>query len=229
MSNPLIEKIRKLLALATSDNANEAAAAAAKAQRLMVEHSIDASQLGDGQTEEKVARSGEPLITFGAKLPSWLDNLSAGLSRMNHVYSFIARQSDGSRGIVLIGTPTDVENVRFLFAYLRSEIERLAQKHARGGGRAYANSYRIGATVGALEAMKKEVASVRASTPGEALVRIDARYEEAKAVMSGVAMKKRGGGSVGSRDGFVAGVAAGRHLHGSKPLGAGGVRMLGGK
>jgi hypothetical protein len=45
MTETLIEKVRKLLALAESPNENEAALAAEKAQELMLRHGIDMAQV----------------------------------------------------------------------------------------------------------------------------------------------------------------------------------------
>src|ERR1700761_1021538 len=142
MSSTIIEKIKKLLALATSDNANEAAAAAAAAQRLMTEHQISQSALG-GEAEESARRESDPLFSSGERIPGWLNVLSAGICRQNSVFSWSTRDDTGAKCVKMIGRPSDVANARFLFAYLRSEIERLAQKHAVGGGRSYAENYRL--------------------------------------------------------------------------------------
>lgn len=58
VDDKLIERVKKLLALATSSNEHEAAAAMAKAQALMAEHNISigklaASELGDAVVDSK--------------------------------------------------------------------------------------------------------------------------------------------------------------------------------
>lgn len=58
VDDKLIERVKKLLALATSSNPHEAAAALAKAQALMAEHNISigklaASELGDAKVDSK--------------------------------------------------------------------------------------------------------------------------------------------------------------------------------
>ena len=73
--------------------------------------------------------------------------------------------------------------MRYLYAWLTSEIERLAQRHAMGKGRTYANSYRWGAVVGCLAAMGDASRTARAKATGEALVRLDARAIESQAVL----------------------------------------------
>lgn len=56
-SNPIISKIKKLLALATSPNENEAKAAARKAQELLVAHNLDmqAVERHESDYDEKTA------------------------------------------------------------------------------------------------------------------------------------------------------------------------------
>jgi hypothetical protein len=46
----VLGKIKKLLALSTSSNVNEAATAAAAAQRLMLEHKLTEADVSDAQT-----------------------------------------------------------------------------------------------------------------------------------------------------------------------------------
>ena len=122
----IIEKIKKLLALATSDNAHEAAAAAGMAAKLMAQHQIAEAELIGG-IEEKATKEIDPLFA-GKTLPGWLNILSAGLGKQNSVYTWLHRKSDGTSHVCIAGRPSDVANVRFLFAYLHSEIERLTQK-----------------------------------------------------------------------------------------------------
>jgi hypothetical protein len=222
----VIDKIKKLLALSQSSNANEAAVAAATAQRLMAEHSIAAAELV-GAIEEKASKEVDPL--FAAKaLPLWLNILSCGLCKANGVYSWAERCADGVTRIYLAGRPSDVANARFLFAYLRSEIERLAQVECPRMGRSIKDAYRKGAAIGALDAMKKVTEEVRATATCAALLKVDGRLADAR---SAAALRgkttTRNAAVRGDRSAFERGKAAGSHLHGSAQIGAAGGRMLG--
>lgn len=221
----VIEKIKKLLALSNSSNANEAAVAAGLAARLMAQHSIDAAELG-GDVEEKAGKEVDPM--FAAKtLPLWLNILSAGLCRANHVFSWAERCADGMTRIRLAGRPSDVANVRFLFAYLRSEIERLAQAECPRMGRSIKDAYRKGVVVGALDAMKKATEEVRATATGAALLKVDGRLAEARTAAALGKTRSTSRVGAGDTDAFLRGRTAGGHLHGSAQLGAAGGRLLG--
>jgi hypothetical protein len=222
----VIEKIKKLLALSNSANANEAAVAAGLAAKLMAQHQIDAAELG-GEVEEKAGKEVDPL--FARKtLPLWLNILSAGLCKQNHVYSWAERCADGVTRIYLAGRPSDVANVRFLFAYLHSEIERLTQVECHKAGRSIKDAYRKGAACGALDAMKKATEAVRATATGSALLKVDGRLADARAAaaLRGVTTARMARVR-GDREAFDRGMAAGGHLHGSAQIGAAGGRMLG--
>jgi hypothetical protein len=221
----MIEKIKKLLALSQSSNANEAAVAAAAAQRLMAQHQIAEAELG-GEVEEKAAKEVDPL--FEAKtLPGWLNMLSAGLCRQNSVFVWVHKRADGKSYVCICGRPSDVANVRFLFAYLRSEIERLVQVECRGKGRSIMDSYRKGAVVGAIEAMDAAREEVRAQATGAALLKVDGRLAEARAAAALGKTKPAARVGLADAGAYYAGKTAGGHLHGSAQLGAAGGRLLG--
>ena len=95
----ILQKVKKLLALGTSDNENEAKNAMKLAQRLMLEHSIRTSDI------EKCEFESAGVITCG-RAPTWLKrlldiigfNFSCVVGRAMHVenrrsytYTFIGR------------------------------------------------------------------------------------------------------------------------------------------
>ena len=89
--NPIIDKIRKLQALATSSNVHEAAAAAAMAQKLIERHKIEAHLLND--IEQKPATD-QPIIdrvihTFdGPIVTTWVLTLASGICAVNGVKAY---------------------------------------------------------------------------------------------------------------------------------------------
>lgn len=74
--NKVVDKIEKLLALAGSDNENEAKAAMMKAQELLAKHKIDKGQIGRREEEEN------PVIylSAGPFKEEWTSMLSAVIS-----------------------------------------------------------------------------------------------------------------------------------------------------
>lgn len=140
----VLDKVRKLLRLAESPNANEAAAAAAKAQSLIDEHNLSAAllSLDEGATDdediEDFSRKGAPLDEQPV-LHRWRLSLASAVARANGCRVYF---SGGS--IALVGRPSDAETTRYLFGYLAREVERLCDKEGRGCGRTWRNNYRLG-------------------------------------------------------------------------------------
>lgn len=241
---PIIEKIRKLLALSKSANPNEAATAAALAQKLMAQYRLEPHDVND--PVELTARDPKPLIVWASVRPPpvWLGMLGANLATLNGCACVIERTGYREWSVWIAGQRTDLEALRYLFAWLLAEVTRLTEKNFRAHmtpetykaglaryGRSFARdlklSYRLGVVTGALDAMKKAEAEARAAAPG--IVKVDTRLQEAGMILRA----QFGEGREDNREVRVnraaieAGRAAGSHLHGSKPLGSGGTRMLG--
>lgn len=178
----IVDKVRKLLRLAESPNANEAALAAAKAQELIDQHNLSAALLA--LEDEAGAEPDEPIEDFrgkGAPLytesrDSWRWRLA---SVVMHANSCRGYKADGA--IQIVGRPSDVETVRYLYAYLAHETDRLVERDGRGCGRTWRNNYRIG-VVSAIagkftqqrERFKAEQRKIAAgSGDSQALVKVD--------------------------------------------------------
>lgn len=151
MSNAaLLDRVRKLLSLAKSDNVHEAAAAASKAQALITRYQLDPTRLDDrvSPTPLKVAVH---LLWEGTKSrhDGWTINLACGVARTNRLRPYLSWMIGGRACIMGIGDPSDAETARFLIAWLIGEVERLYRESKpdgldRGEGRAWANSFRLG-------------------------------------------------------------------------------------
>lgn len=127
-SPEVIEKIRKLLALAGNNpNEHEAAAAAAKAQALMLEH-----DLASGDVEAKVDprvsgvdRTRHTLRQHG-KPGNWKIALYETVARTSDCYVWVGEYSGQ-----MVGRRSDIEMAEYLFAYLVSQLERLQQEFGK--------------------------------------------------------------------------------------------------
>jgi hypothetical protein len=144
--NALLGKVQKLLRLATSSNQHEAALAAAKAQEL-----IDENNLADAllQLDGAAVEADEPIIDYGSR--EALDDSSPGkLIRWRTALASRLCTVNGCRlwrdhGILhIVGRPSDVSAVRYLYGYLAFEVERLAKVNGSGCGRTWLNNYRLG-------------------------------------------------------------------------------------
>ncbi len=194
----IIDRIKKLMRLAESSNANEAANAAGQAQRLMEEHRIDQAvlDLGDEEPEgddEPIVDHGNAPLTVSGRMPQWKVSLSVALASANACRCYVGWKWDSAkhahkRTLCLVGRPSDVATVSYLFGYLSKEIDRLTRLNARGRGRTWANSYRLGAVAAIRkrlrEANKEARDNARKRLEGQttalvkmdqALARLDAR------------------------------------------------------
>lgn len=157
-----IDKALKLLRLAKSSNEHEAALAASKAQEVMDKYKLDISSLEyDKQDAERDSEQvkdfgyGDPLIEFSHLSDNrWLLSLATTVARSNQcriIYSKI----DGVTGnlgkeikrgatIKIVGHPSDVQVVRYLYSYLRNEVERLIKENCVGNSISYKRGFGLG-------------------------------------------------------------------------------------
>jgi hypothetical protein len=143
-----ITKAVKLLRLSQSSNPNEAALAAGKAQEI-----IDRYKLGalSADFDDNGHNPDEPIKDFGSdpiepsgRLATWKWRLFSTITAQNQCKGYVSR-SAGGKGLAIIGRPSDAQTVRYIFGWLRAEVDRLAEKECRGFGITYANNFRIGA------------------------------------------------------------------------------------
>ena len=167
----LIEKIRKLLALAESPNEYEAQLAAEKAQALLAEHNLSMSQISDRRSEDEFEMDGE-LMTLSRP---WRRRMAGAVARMyfcKYFYEFVYQDAPNrSCGYIrydkhcFVGARHNVEIAKIMFEYLESAVERMASEGAR--------------TVPSRE-RSRYVTSFRYGAVGRVTARIYERIEEAK-------------------------------------------------
>ena len=125
---PIIDKIKKLLALAHSSNEHEAALAAGHAQRLLSEHNLAMTDIEAAHRPDKADR----METSVAKtLPKWLRHLSAGVSS---AFDCQAVHHPAAGKMTFIGVGADVQVAVYTFTYLdrtvRSLCSTFMKRHA---------------------------------------------------------------------------------------------------
>lgn len=210
----VLAKVQKLLRLATSSNANEAALAAAKAQELIDKHQLAATLLAMDAVEPMKGLDDEPIIDFekaGApldaakKLDRWRGSLASAVARSNACRIYYSGSEIG-----LVGRPSDAETVRYLYGYLSREVERLATESGQGMGRTWRNNFRLGVVETIHKKLYEQRRKFESETRAEAraagstalaridraLATIDKRGESVDAwVKSNLKLYARGGGS----------------------------------
>lgn len=124
-TNPVIEKIRKLLALSNSCNEHEAALAASHAQRLLSEHNLAMADINTEQKPEKADR----IETAAAKtLPKWLRHLTAAVSS---AFDCRAIHHPANGKLTFIGVGADVQIAAYTFSYLDRSVRKLCVSYMK--------------------------------------------------------------------------------------------------
>lgn len=141
-----MEKAAKLLRLAQSDNPNEAALAAARAQEIIDRYKLNAAALAseaEGTTAEEaeeIRNYEDDPLSYESRKVTWKIVLAMALAEANQCMAY----THGA-DICIIGRPSDVAIVRPFFTHLTGEIDRLTEKHCKGNGQTYRNNFRLGA------------------------------------------------------------------------------------
>lgn len=236
----VLRRVRALLAKegAEGTTPEEVAASLALAQRLLEREGLTRESLAlggsaDAEPEEDMVKCPDPLEGTGGKLAVWKNYLGVILTKENGCAGY-----RGPDGLILIGRPSDIQVIRYLFAYCAREIDRLAKAYCKGCGATYANNFRLGCVDAIAKAIKTqkdaERAAQRAVVTGSALlvldraiIAMDQRAKDADAFMrTGVRLRTRTAASVrGDAGARAAGRAAGASIY---PGGAPGKSIAGG-
>jgi hypothetical protein len=121
----IIDKIRKLLALANSGNEHEAALAASHAQRLLSEHNLAMADIEpdfNPQSADKVETA------IPKTLPKWMRHLSAGICTAFDCQA-IHHPADGK--MTFIGVGADVQIAAYTFSYLDKTVRKLCSNYMK--------------------------------------------------------------------------------------------------
>jgi hypothetical protein len=123
--NPIIEKIKKLLALSNSCNEHEAALAASHVQRLLSEHNL---AMADIETSPKPEKADKVETAVAKTMPKWLRHLCSGVS---DAFDCQAIHNPSTGTMTFIGVGTDVQIAAYTFTYLDKTIRRLCAAYMK--------------------------------------------------------------------------------------------------
>lgn len=121
----IIEKIKKLLALANSSNEHEAALAASHVQRLLSEHNL---AMTDIEASHKPDRADKVETTVAKTLPKWLRNLSAVVSI---AFDCQAVHYHTTGKMTFIGVGADAQVAAYTFIYLDRTVRKLCVNYMK--------------------------------------------------------------------------------------------------
>ncbi len=122
---PIIEKIKKLLALANSCNEHEAALAASHAQRLLAEHNLAMADIEAAHKPDKAEKVETPV---SKTLQKWMRHLSAGVST---AFDCQAIHHPATGKMTFIGVGADVQVAAYTFAFLDRTLRKLCTNYMK--------------------------------------------------------------------------------------------------
>jgi len=150
----IIRKIAACLRLAErGGTSEEAIAAATAAQRLMDKYNIEQESINLAN-EGHPANSTEDIVDFSTRgdgelesgknqITPWKRKLATVLCKHNGCFMFHSFRG-GRRSIELVGRPTNVGAVRYMYSWLNSEIDNFTKIWGAGMGHTWCQEFRIG-------------------------------------------------------------------------------------
>ena len=178
--SPILEKIRKLLALAESENPHEAELAMARARALMERHELDPDS---GREEFCFAYLGKPR----ARKQIEEQMIASILGRFFHVKviwvpSSMVINKKSTWLLEVSGTATNLEIATYVYDYLTMEIEFLWRDHQRRHphlkGRAPKRDYKVGVLRGFIDKLTEDQEQDEANMGRELIHMKQARLQE---------------------------------------------------
>lgn len=170
MASDVLDKVRKLLALAESDNVHEAAAAAARAQSLIEAHRLE------GILAAEAAVADDPIdelvLETTKRLRRWKTVLAGGLAEVNGCMSF-TREAGRTKELVVIGRAADRAAVGAMWEGLVQRLEWLSATHGPGHDKRWHDDFRVGAVQTVVERLQTVTVAERRTLPAAALVRVE--------------------------------------------------------
>lgn len=183
----IIERVQKLLALSKSNNKHESIAAAGAANKLIDQYRLSVADLEvQGEVIEPIEEDLGYIYETG-KLTPWKHLLMHrlishyGLACFNNATYLTGRLVSRFK---VIGRKSDITVAKYMFVWLTTECQRLANVEAKGRGRIYVSSYCEGFVSGVADQLKASRVEVQKDATSAAIVLVNSRTEEAKNFMN---------------------------------------------
>lgn len=237
MNKDILEKIIKLRELANSSNVHEAAAAAAAADKLISKFRISESEINNHCSEQIV--EDKDILYESARAITWKYQLAVSLAKHYSCFCFNSpKRSETDRKVTclrLAGVQSDMDIVRYMFAWLVFEVERL-NKANKGKGHIACNSFCLGAVMGIVEQLAKSKLETQAEAinNGQSIIiqKIDERGVRAQALVTSRCKNGKMGKDTRNSKYYLdhgaydSGVNAGKNIHLGKVMNGVGNKLL---
>ncbi|MFK7927262.1 MAG: DUF2786 domain-containing protein [Myxococcota bacterium] len=154
----MLDRVRKLLALATSSNAHEAAAAAARAQEIIDKYRLEQWLVTNEPEADPIIDARDQPLEVSRRVRRWKSALASVLACAN---GCVAYRSDRGRdqAIILVGRRQDRDAVAEIYGGMVKQIEWLSATHAAGQSKKWHESFRLGAVDAVAKRLSKPTES----------------------------------------------------------------------
>lgn len=180
--NKIISKIKKLLDLAdTSRNSNveEAASAAAKAQRLMEKHRIHKAMVEEHQSGVKHHQ-----LNDQGKPEKWKVYLANTIAKFNGCFIVQSPTYEKDGELALVGEPEDISTVQELYSYIVAETTRFCLANIITFKMQYGEypdaSYKDSFYLGAITAVERRLVEATNQARADELSKAHTKEEQSK-------------------------------------------------
>jgi len=145
-----LRKAISCLKLAQSPNKHEAALAASKAQEIIDRYNLCIDDIQQGNQPKEVE---EAIKDYGWEDPihevcqvdtRWTLRLASTVANLNACRIYYHTKGSGSAVVKIIGRPSDVSAVRYIFSWLEKEVRRITKQECQGQSRRYQIDFRTG-------------------------------------------------------------------------------------
>ena len=170
-----LDRVRKLLALATSPNPNEAAAAMARAQALIDEHRLEVWLLAEhaaAADPDPIVDAREEPLHVARRLRPWKVVLAASLADANGCVAYTCKRPQ-DEAIVLVGRGRDRAAVGALWDWLVPHVEWLSATHGAGRDRRWHEAFRIGVVEAVASRLRDGAVAAKTDLPATALAIVE--------------------------------------------------------
>jgi hypothetical protein len=182
----IIEKIKKLRALAGNNNSVEEVATATRlAEELIQKHQLEDAELeiSFGSTEQ-VLEDQEALTDWKLRQTIWQNSLLSCLCQAYNCEGVLKQTKDGSLAFYAIGRPSNISTLRYQYSYFVLELTRLAQSLSpfglkRGSAKKWYNSFYHGAVQAIGSELRRSKQEIKSTANFSALAIIDKQAREA--------------------------------------------------
>lgn len=175
MDSAVLDRVRKLLALAGSPNPHEAALAAQRAQALVSRHRLErwvAAESAEAEDPDPITLGRDEPLEVARKTRKWKAHLASVLADANGCRAWIDTRAR-KQALCVVGRKRDRDVVRALWDGLVKRVQWASATAGEGQDRAWHDAFRIGLAEQIGQKLRAGVREVVSAADRHALAVVD--------------------------------------------------------